>query len=546
MLWGTGSEASAALVRWRDLRTAAGRGPQDADSREDLFDLDEVLREGRPLAGAVTGEVADSIEVPLPDGRIIPVFVSTPPGYTPQRPWPLMFAMHGGPPGSEEGAVRSAVGMVNVWHEAAAAAGWIIASPAMVHVRSMGPRTDDRLPYEILRPEQVEAVLAAVQQRYRVDPDRIVSTGISLGSNFSIGYGASMPHRFAAIVPVSTEGDSREHLLRNLQHVPTYVLEGTQDRNIRGINGPRALGEILARFTYDATYREFSDRAHEGFSELYPDVLRWLAVRPRGAYPHEVLRLPHTGIMPLSRRVFWIESDTRQGVVRVRVRDDNHIEIDSRWARTVTLYLNDRIVDLDRPIAITVNGERLPPRRARRTVTYAIEQVRELDDAGRVAADVVTVGIPTRSSALAAGEALWEGLAPEHAEGQLSFWEFYAVNALAERFPTVGLEGDEVALDDDLHAAMASRYIAGNEGVGIAIIGVDADGPLTASGIAPGDVLLEVGGEPFFRGRGGLATLHHWLMRELTGVPRSYRVLLWRDGAVIERTASLALGPYRH
>jgi len=551
MLWGTDEEARAGLERWNDLRVAAGRGVQDADSREDLFDLEEVLREGRPLdgtvtgEGVVTGEVAERIEVTLPDGRVIPVFVSTPPGYTPQRPWPLMFAMHGGPPGSEEGAVRSAVRMVDVWRESAAAAGWIIASPAMVHVRSMGTRTEDRLPYEILRPEQVEAILAAVQRRYRVDRDRVVSTGISLGSNFSIGYGASVPHLFAAIVPVSTEGDSREHLLRNLQHVPTYVLEGTQDRNIRGINGPRALGEILARLAYDATYREFGDRAHEGFSELYPDVLRWLAVRPRGAYPHDLLRLPHSGIMPLSRRVFWIESDTRQGVLRVRVRDDNHIEIDSRWARTITLYLNDRIVDLDRPIDITVNGERLPPHRARRTIAYAIEQVRELGDSGRVATDVVTISVPTKSAATTAGEALWEGLTPVHAEGQMSFWEFYAVNALAERLPTVGLEGEEVELDGDLPAAVASRYASGNESVGIAITGVDPDGPFAGVGITPGDVLLEVGGEPFFRGRGGLATLHQWLMRELTGVPQPYKVVLWRNGAVLERTTSLALGSYR-
>lgn len=551
MLWGTDEEARVGLGQWNDLRIAAGRGVQDADSREAFLDLEEVLREGQPLEGAatgegaVTGEVAERIEVSLPDGRVIPVFVSTPPGYTPQRRWPVMFAMHGGPPGSEEGAVRSAVGMVNVWHDAAAAAGWIIVSPAMVHVRSMGTRTDDRLPYEILRPEQVDAILGAVQRRYRVDPDRVVSTGISLGSNFSIGYGASMPHRFAAIVPVSTEGDSREHLLRNLQHVPTYVLEGTQDRNIRGINGPRALGGILARFAYDATYREFGDRAHEGFSELYPDVLRWSTVRPRGAYPLDVLRLPHTGIMPLQRRVFWVESDTRQGVVRVRVRDDNHIDIDSRWARTITLYLNDRIVDLDRPITITVNGEPLPPRRARRTITYAIEQVRELDDTGRVATDVMTIGVPTGSSAVAAGEALWESLTPTHPEGQLSFWEFYAVNALAERFPAVGLEGDEVELGDELLAAMTRRSSSGNESVGIGIIGVDHAGPFAGAGIAPGDVLLEVGGEPFFRGHGGLAALHHWLMRELTGVPKSYSVLLWRDGALLERTASLALGPYR-
>ena len=562
MLWGAEAEARVAADRWQQMRAAAGRGPTDPDSREDVFDMEEVLRGGRPLEGTATGEVAERLEVTLPDGRVIPVFVSTPPSYAPDRSLPLIFAMHGGPPGSAEGAVRSAVSMVNVWRDAAAEAGWIIVSPAMVHVRSMGTRTDDRLPYEVLRPEQVEAILDVVQRRYRVDPDRIVSTGISLGSNFSIGYGASIPHRFAAIVPVSTEGDSREHLLRNLQHVPTYVLEGSQDRNIRGINGPRAMGEILGRFAYDATYREFGDRAHEGFSELYPDVLRWLAVRSRDPYPHEILRLPHAGIMPLSRRVFWIESDTRQGVVRVSVRGDNHIEIESRWARAVTLYLNDRIVDLDRPVEITVNGHRRAPYQPRRAIGVAVEQVRELGDAGRFATDIVTIDIARELRG--PDEDLWESLTPVHPEGQLSFWEFYAVNALHERFPNVGLEGGEVELDAETRAAMsepaadvselaadgsALRAEAGRSAgpgpaaVGIAITGVDSDGPMT--GILPGDILLEVDGEPFFRGRGGLAAMHHWLMRELTGVPRRYPIRVWRDGAALVTFADLSLGEYR-
>jgi predicted esterase len=561
MLWGDAEQAGIAREGWRAMRAAVGRGEQDPDTRAELFDLEEVLREGPPYDATVAGETAGRLEVALPDGRVLPVFVSTPPGYSTERPWPLIFAMHGGPPGSEEGALRSAVGMVEVWRRAAAAAGWIIASPAMVHVRSMGQRTDDRLPYEILTPEQAEAIVVAVQRRYRVDPDRIVSTGISLGSNFSIAYGASIPHRFASIVPVSTEGDSREHLLRNLQHVPAYVLEGSQDRNIRGINGPRALGEILGRLAYDATYREFPDRAHEGFSELYPDVLRWADKRPRNAYPRDVLRLPHAGIMPLSRRVFWVESDTRQGVVRVRVRDGNHIDIESRWARAVTLYLNDRIVDLDRPVQITVNGEQLPPHRPRRSIEYAIEQVRALGDAGRVATDEVTIVIPGGPSAIAAGAALWDSLAPAHAEGQLSFWEFYAVNALEERFPSVGLEGNEVELDAEMLVALgrlstaADRSVSvrradapaergqDHEIVGVSVTSVDPESPL--AGIAPGDILLEVGGEPFFRGRGGLSGLHRWLARELGGTPKRYPVAVWRNGRGVLETFDLALGDYR-
>src|SRR5438477_397534 len=84
-------------------------------------------------------------------------------------------------------------------------------------------------------PEQARAVIAALRARYRINPDRIVSTGISLGSNYSIAFAASHADWLSAIVPVSTEGDSRELLLRNLRNVPVYVLEGSLDRNIRAI-----------------------------------------------------------------------------------------------------------------------------------------------------------------------------------------------------------------------------------------------------------------------------------------------------------------------
>ena len=166
----------------------------------------------------------------------------------------------------------------------------------------------------------------------------------------------AIPGWLSAIVPVSTEGDSRELLLRNLQSTPVYVLEGAGDRNIRMIDGPRQFADILVGFGYDITYREFVDRAHEGFQEHYDDVLRWLDARPRRSYPREVTRVPHAGIVPVSRRVFWLESDTRQGLLRAVVRPPDRIDVTAKWARTITLFLHDQLVNLDRPVTVTVNG----------------------------------------------------------------------------------------------------------------------------------------------------------------------------------------------
>jgi predicted esterase len=303
---------------------------QEGVSQDRFAAFERELANRRPAA-KLSAAPEEPIEVELPGGRSIPVFVQTPPGLEPSRRWPLLLAMHGGPTRDAASALRGALGMLAVWREPAAEAGWFVVSPAMTHVIARGPRTADRLPYEILTAEQIDAILRAVSRRFPVDPNRIVATGISLGSNFSIAYAAARPDRLAAIVAVSTEGESRERLLRNLMHVPAFVLQGSRDPNIRDIGGPRAMGAILASFGYDHVYRELPERGHEGFAEHYSEVLRWLAERPRDPYPKEVVRVPHDGIMPVARRVHWIESDTRAGLLRARVVDRNRIDIDARW-----------------------------------------------------------------------------------------------------------------------------------------------------------------------------------------------------------------------
>lgn len=506
-----------------------------AVSRMRFHDLEEILRQGPPVPAAPAGDAPQEIAVTLPDGRTLPVLIQLPPGYSTTAAWPLMFAMHGGPPQQTDQARRGAERMIRVWKDAAATAGWIVAAPAMTIVAAVAPRTDDRLPYEVLRPAQAGVLLAAIEKRYRVDPNRVVSTGISLGSNFSIAFGASAPDRFAAIVPVSTEGDSRELLLRNLRSVPVYVLEGSRDKNIRAIDGPRALAAILGGLAYDLTYREFGDRAHEGFEDHYPDVLRWLSDRPRRVYPAEVLRVPHPGIMPVARRVHWVETDTRQGLVDARVAGDNRIEVTARWARRIRLFLHDRLVDLDRPVDVWVNGARVLSARVDRSIPFALDEVRASGDAGRIFADAVTVTLPNTAASLAAGRRLWETIGPRRPESTLSFWEMYATRALEERFPSLGFEAEE---------GEAPRALLAPEAVALRVTRVDPTGAFGAAGLKRGDVLIEVDGEPFYPGR-GLPHLRAWLMRELTAQGRPYRFSVWRAAQRVELTATLALGPYR-
>ena len=526
------ADDAAVADAWRRLQQ---RDDLRALTRSQFGQLDDYLRRSRPAFEPLesSGE-PHRFAVDLPDGRELPTQVVPPPDYTPERAWPVILAMHGGPNQRPADAGGGAMRMADIWAEPAADAGWLIVTPAMVHVIARGRRTETRLPYEIMTAPQMEALMNAVARRYHVDPDRVIATGVSLGANFAIAYAAARPDRFSGILPASSEGDGRDNLIRNLALVPSYSLQGGLDRNVRDRRGPRVLAAIQTRLGHDAVYREFEDRAHESFREHYPEALEWLAARPRDAYPREIWRVPHAGIVPIAKRVHWLEVDSRQALARARVEPDNRIVVTTRRAQRVTLYLHDRLVDLDRPVEVAVNGVSTYSVQPKRSMTVALEQRRLLRDPGRIYAAAVTFEVPQTDAALAAGRSLEESIRPLPSEAALSFWEGYAVQTLVDRFPALGLDGEPVALPAALGPA--------GERIAVRLTAVDPEGPFGDVDLRPGDLLLTVANEPFFDG--GLEAFYHWLIRDLESVSRPYRLEVWRDGAVVDREAALALRPF--
>ena len=469
------------------------------------------------------------ITVLLPDGRDLPVLIEVPAGYRTERLWPMLLTMHGGPGRSPDDGKRGASRMHFAWSEAAAEAGWVIVSPAMSHVFVHGRPSPERLAYEILTTAQMEAILDAVARLIRIDPNRVVATGVSLGANFSIGYAAARPDRFAGIAPVSCEGEFRESLLRNLAHTPVFAISGARDRNIRTIEGPRAMNRILTGLGYDVVYREEAERGHEGFPRLYPEILRWAAKHRRNPHPMSVLRMPHQGIMPTSRRVHWLEIDTRQGVAVGEIKPGNRIEIMTRWARSVTVYLHDQLLDLDKPVVVTVNGELVFEGAVKRSILVGLEQARRLRDRGRAYPAAVRIDVPRTETSLAIARTWSDSLLSQAPEGPLSYWEHFAVGTLRERLPVVGFEAEPRSGEGEFSA--------------FEVTAVDPEGPFHTAGLQIGDRLLEIGGEPFVRGR-DLEHLRHWLERELGDARVIYPVLIERNARRLTLEAVLSLDPF--
>jgi hypothetical protein len=205
-----------------------------------------------------------------------------------------------------------------------------------------------------------------------------------------------------------------------------------------------------------------------------------------------VIRVAHPGIIMPARRFYWLEADTHQAAWQASVRG-NVITINAARARRLTLHLSDRLLNLDEPIVVRVNGRTVYEKKAERSLRGALEDAIALEDTQRFATARVTVDVPD----LAAGEKWLTTLAPEVQPGRLAFWEHYAVTTLKEERRKLPAELEPTAVESLPAGCVALKVTTAPD-----------DGPLR-----PEDLLVAFDGEPFFAGADGAAFLHDYLWR---------------------------------
>ena len=120
------------------------------------------------------------------------------------------------------------------------------------------------------------ALVDVLARNYRVDPQRIYVTGMSMGGYGTWELAQAMPERFAAIAPVC--GGGRPLTARNIAHLPVWVFHGAKDKTVpleqaeRMVNALKKAGAKQARFTV------YPDAGHDSWTQTYenPELYEWL------------------------------------------------------------------------------------------------------------------------------------------------------------------------------------------------------------------------------------------------------------------------------
>ncbi len=237
--------------------------------------------------------------------------------------------------------------------------------------------------------------LRDVLATYPVDPDLVFLDGASMGGNGSFEFACQYPDLFAGAAPraggpmfrylplapgtkdrqVTTEG------IENLVATPVYWVIGAKDHEV-----PYAWVKVakaqLDALRFDFTYKEFPDGGHEWFPQENAAVFEWMKTKRRDAYAPRVAIWTQDRTF---RRRFWLEIAEFKGKellkrgymdassktiedrmlfqapITVRgelVPGKNEIRISATGARELRIYLHEKMLDLSKPVAVTVNNSR--------------------------------------------------------------------------------------------------------------------------------------------------------------------------------------------
>jgi dienelactone hydrolase len=289
-------------------------------------------------------------------------------GEKPADGWNLFISLHGGGgaparvndqqwrnqirlyqhPGSIFVAPRAPTDTWNLWHEA--------------HVDGL-----------------LDRLIAAAVVTQGVNPNRVYLLGYSAGGDGVYQLGPRMADRFAAASMMA--GHPNEASPLGLRNLPFAIWCGAEDT---AYNRNRIAGEWLAKLG-ELAAADPGGYVHSG--KVVPGKGHWMDLEDRAALPWmaSFTRDPWPKTLVwrqddvTSRRFYWLSMPDgirpKPGdVVRARVTSQL-IEIESKDVNGITLRLSDRLVDLDQPVVIRVNGQvlcdtRIPrrPEDARRSL----------------------------------------------------------------------------------------------------------------------------------------------------------------------------------
>ena len=264
------------------------------------------------------------------DGSVQPMLAKLPKDYTPDKAWPLLVTLHG------------------------LGDGPILAADVEKMVQ-IGPYGRGSVWFTGIGRQDVFECIKNAKKLFNIDEDRIFLCGFSMGAVATFDIGLKFPHKWAACVPVCGKCPNLE-LIQNAQHLPFWINTGKKDSVIPPQYSKRAFRKAQKLGFENWKYTRYDDLGHS-FSIDFKRIEKWLLKQKRCKNPKRVsYKIENLA----TNRAYWIEVTqlnkySSPGTIEADINGQT-INVSTHNICNYTLYLNDKLLDCDKPVRIIENN----------------------------------------------------------------------------------------------------------------------------------------------------------------------------------------------
>lgn len=129
-------------------------------------------------------------------------------------------------------------------------------------------------------PIELVALIDDIGSKYKVDPDRIYVTGLSMGGFGSWRLAAYAPERLAAIAPICGGGET--YWTKQFFHLPVWAFHGAKDTGVP-LERTQSMIDALKKNGGDPKLTVYPEAGHDSWTETYdnPEFYEWLLMQKR-------------------------------------------------------------------------------------------------------------------------------------------------------------------------------------------------------------------------------------------------------------------------
>lgn len=262
---------------------------------------------------------------------------------------------------------------------------WGLYTPAEgIYICPRAPYDDWDMHFKPKVDEMYKDIILYAYSHLRINPDKVYVMGYSAGGDGVWRLAPRMADTWAAASMMAGHpGDVR---LENLRNTPFMVwcgaLDGAYDRNKKCAERIAELDSLQQNDPDGYTHEGHIVEGKEHWMDRVDTVaVEWMAQHRRNPYPEKVVWRQEE---VLKKYFYWIgvpEDEMQRGKeVRLSVKD-NKISIEKCDYSSLTLYLNDKIADLDKPVTVYCGKKKMLKQKVERSRAIMESTIREREDA---------------------------------------------------------------------------------------------------------------------------------------------------------------------